>query len=419
MNTAQRQLYVILLVVLLGFIGNSIAYPIFAPLFLHPSHGDILPHTWNPEWRNFCFGITLMMYPLGQFIGSPILGALSDRYGRKKILVFSVGIIALLYLLTALSLSQRLLWLLLLARLLTGCCEGNISIARAMAIDIEELNKHKSIGLINAMSAIGYVIGPLIGGFLADDHLVSWFSFSLPFYIATIISLLLMFLAAFYLSENLKQPYHSGIGLIQQFNLVSRLKRLCQNKTLKMLLITSTIASLSYDTFYEFYPAYLTGYWHATSIQIAWYTVILSAAIGIGCGWLSHVLANFFPANRLIIFCMPLIVIILGALCFLPTAWVVIILFVIIGFVIAVTTTNYTVQVSEAAEPHIQGEVLGTLWGLRMLFDGLTALIGGSLIMITYATPLAFAAMAAFISWLIYYNYFGFKTNFRKTPRSL
>lgn len=405
-TTPQRQLYIILLVVLLGFIGNSIAYPIFAPLFLHPSADSILSSTWNSHWRNIWFGITLMMYPFGQFIGSPILGALSDRYGRKKILVFSMSIITALYLLTALSLSQRLLWLLLVVRLLTGCCEGNISIARAMTVDISELNKQKSLGLINAMSAIGYILGPLIGGFLADKNIIPWFSFSLPFYVAAIVSLFLIFLAAFYLDESLKNVYHSGITLVQQFNIFSRLKRLSQNKTLKILLITSTIASLSYDTFYEFYPAYLTGYWHATPIQIAWYTAVLSATISIGCGWLNHLLSNLISSIKAITFFTPLIVLILIALCFLPSPWIIIILFMVIGLAIAITTTNYTVQVSESAESHIQGEVLGTLWGLRMLFDGTTALIGGSLIIVAYNLPFIVAAMAAFLSWLIYYNYF-------------
>ena len=76
---SNQQLIIILLMVLLGFIGNSIAYPIFSPLFLHPAHGEIVPFTWHAKWRSLWLGITLMMYPIGQFIGSPILGALSDQ----------------------------------------------------------------------------------------------------------------------------------------------------------------------------------------------------------------------------------------------------------------------------------------------------------------------------------------------------
>jgi len=79
------------------------------------------------------------------------------------------------------------------------------------------------------------------------------------------------------------------------------------------------------------------------------------------------------------------------------------VLFIIIGLAIAVTTTNYTLQVSESADCHIQGEVFGTMWGLRMLLDGLTSVVGGLLIMLSYSLPIAVAALLAFCGWLIYY----------------
>src|SRR5688572_14292238 len=142
----KQQLWIISLIVLTGFAGTSIAYPIFPPLFLHPSDHGIVSSVWSESARSIFLGITLAAYPLGQFIGSPILGGLSDRYGRKPILLISLLGSVLGYLLSGLSLEFNWLWILLFSRFLTGLMEGNIAIVRAMGADLESINKYKSIG---------------------------------------------------------------------------------------------------------------------------------------------------------------------------------------------------------------------------------------------------------------------------------
>src|SRR5579862_5856480 len=142
----KYQLWVILLIVFIGFIGTSIAYPIFPPLFLYPDNHSIIPSTTSQNIRSILLGLALAAYPLGQFIGSPILGGCSDRYGRKRMLILSLAGSVVGYFLSALSLQQNWLWVLLLSRFLTGLMEGNLAIVRAMATDLESISKYKSIG---------------------------------------------------------------------------------------------------------------------------------------------------------------------------------------------------------------------------------------------------------------------------------
>jgi MFS family permease len=154
----KRQFWVILIIVFLGFIGISIPYLIFPALFLNPAY-SILPESWGESSHAILLGITLAAYPLGQFIGSPILGALSDDYGRKRMLIGSLAVTAISNLFTGFAIAWQQLELLIASRFITGLMEGNIAIARAMAADLKTLSKHDAFGKINATSSIAYLLG--------------------------------------------------------------------------------------------------------------------------------------------------------------------------------------------------------------------------------------------------------------------
>lgn len=392
-----------MLIVFIGFIGTSIAYPIFPPLFLHPEHHPIIPSHWNENTRNIFLGLALAAYPLGQFIGSPILGGCSDRYGRKRMLMLSLTGSALGYCLTALSLQQTWIWILLLSRFLTGLMEGNLGIVRAMAADLESISKYKSIGRINGMSAIGYVMGPLVGGFLSDNTIVPWFSFAFPFLLAMLFSMVTVALAAFMLYEKEKTILDHKLTIWKRFNLISRFKFLFRSsKTLKYLLIVGTIFTFSVDLFFEFGPVYLTGLWSMTPAGIAVYNAALSLTLAIGAGWLPHQLSLYFSINRVIIASMLITAFILGLMVALPFKILVFLLFGVIGLSIATVNTNMTIQVSNSASKNTQGEAMGAQLSLRMLGDALICLVGGFLIISSVTLPIAISCLIAGFALVMY-----------------
>lgn len=399
----EKQLWVILLIVLIGFVGTSIAYPIFPPLFLHPKEHTIIPLTWNNNARSIFLGLALAAYPLGQFIGSPILGGCSDRYGRKRMLILSLAGSAAGYLLSALSLQLNWLWVLLASRFLTGLMEGNLAIVRAMATDLESISKYKSLGRINGVSAIGFIMGPLIGGFLSDKTIVSWFSLSFPFFLAMLFSMIAVGLTIFMLREKVHVISIHEITIWQRFNLVSRFKSLFRiSNTLKCLLITSTIFTFAVDIFYEFGPVYLTGIWSMTPGGIAIYNAILSFTLAIGASWLPHHLSLHFSIKRVIAAGMLITAVILGLMVTFPHKFLMFVLFGMIGLSITTVSTNMTIQISNSADKTIQGEAMGAQLGLRMLGDGVICLLGGFLIISSVILPIAVSCLIGVISLVIY-----------------
>lgn len=411
MKSERYQLIIILLIVFMGFLGSSMPYPIFPPLFLHPAHGAIVPDGWSESHRSIFLGIALAAYPLGQFFGAPLLGGCSDRYGRKIILLLSLVGSTLGYFLSALSLEFNLLWLLIISRFFTGLLESNLPIVRAMAADLQNTNKYRSFGRINSIGALGYITGPIIGGFLSDGHLVPWFSFAVPFYLAAGLCALSVLLVVKQFKEDRQSLVKESISFWQRLNIFKRMNILFHNKQLKNLLLVSSVFTLSVDIFYEFGPVYLTGIWLMTPAMIALYNAILSLALCIGGGWLPHRLSEILPVERIVRASIIITAFVLALMVFIPNKIVVFILFGICGLSIAVMNTTITIQLSNSAHSTEQGETMGAQLGLRMLGDAIICLVGGLVITLSFVAPIIVSSIIALAAAFIYTAKFSYKKN--------
>lgn len=398
MQTTQekKQLWIILLIVLISFIGSSIAYPILPPLFLQSTDQLIISPEWSETSRRILLGFTLAIFPLGQFIGSPILGRNSDVYGRKKILIISLTGSLVGYVLTVLSFWANSFWLLLFSRFLTGFMEGTFAVTRAYASELTSINKFVSFGRINSMAGIGYIIGPIIGGLLSNPHLASWFSWSFPFTVAALASISTLGLVW------LKLPEHKTPGIIQkesilgQLNIIRQFKRLFQHHPyLIPLLIISTLFTFAVDMFYEFGPVFLAGKWHMSPSMIALYNAALSAALALGASWLPRHLSKHLPVHKIITLAMLVTALIFAAMIVFQYPIFMFLLFALIGFSITSVTTTMTIHISNMSHSTIQGEVMGVQLSLRTLGDAIICIFGGLLIVLSIISPLILCCLTA------------------------
>ncbi|MFZ1832286.1 MAG: MFS transporter, partial [Pseudomonadales bacterium] len=122
MASARSTLITVMLVSFMSTAGVALPFPVLAPYFLADEPGALSGFLGLPP--KLLLGILLAVYPLGILIGSSFLGALSDHFGRKRVLVASLCLAALGYLLTAAAVLIESFPLFALARLLTGLCEG-------------------------------------------------------------------------------------------------------------------------------------------------------------------------------------------------------------------------------------------------------------------------------------------------------
>lgn len=391
-ETERRQFWVILLIVFLGFIGISMPYLIFPALFLNPEY-TIIPAHWGDSSRAIWLGITLAAYPLGQFFGSPILGSLSDDYGRKKLLSGSLLVAGLCNLLSGFAIVAEQLPLLVISRFAGGLMEGNIAIARAMAADLTTISKHEGFGKINAAASIAFLIGPLIGGLISDRTVFEYFTPATPFYGICLIFVVLAVLSSIVLNKGITNKPLESRSFFERINLFQRLKALFKNRRLRFLMIVSTSYTLAIDVFYEFAPVYLTIKWTLNPAELIVYNAVLCAALAFGNGWLPAYLSSRVSNRRACIASMGGFAVFLIAIVLIETPWLMMLFLTLSGFVIGLGVTLLTVKISNSASDSIQGEVMGVQLSLRVLADAVICVLGGFLLLFSPKLILILAAL--------------------------
>lgn len=151
--------------------------------------GFLLGHSESARYGYIILGLLIAIFPLSQFVAAPILGQLSDMFGRKKILVFSLLGTGFSHVLFALGIQMGSVPVLFLARFLDGITGGNIAVAQASIADITlPETRTRNFGLIGAAFGLGFVVGPFLGGKFSDPAVVSWFNASTPFWFAALLS---------------------------------------------------------------------------------------------------------------------------------------------------------------------------------------------------------------------------------------
>jgi DHA1 family tetracycline resistance protein-like MFS transporter len=153
----NKALVVILAAVMIDAIGIGLIFPILPTLLKEVAHTAEIDVT---------FGLMLALYSAMQFLFSPVLGVLSDRYGRRPVLLASLAGAAIDYVIMAFAPE---LWMLVLGRAISGITSANMAVATAYITDISaEEERAKRFGYFHAMFGVGFIIGPVLGGLLGD-----------------------------------------------------------------------------------------------------------------------------------------------------------------------------------------------------------------------------------------------------------
>jgi MFS transporter, DHA1 family, tetracycline resistance protein len=218
----------ILIVVFIDVLGIGLAMPVLPMLI-----GDYTP---SRDLQSYWYGVLVVVYGLMQFFCAPLLGALSDRFGRRPVILASIFGLGLHYLLLAVAPS---LWFMLIARVIGGVTGASFSVANAYASDISSAERRaKSFGLIGAAFGLGFIFGPMLGGLLGSIDL------HLPFYVAAGLSLLNGLYGLIFVPESLPRDRRAAFEL-KRANPFAALLALSRHREIGRLVLVFALVVLA------------------------------------------------------------------------------------------------------------------------------------------------------------------------------
>jgi len=227
----------------------------------------------------------VMVFGLMQFIFMPMLGAASDRIGRRPVMMYSMAGMCINFLITALA--PNLLWL-FIGRVIGGMSSASMSVASAYASDISTHdNRAKSFGKVGAAFGLGFICGPMLGGLLGNVDM------QLPFYVAAALSAANLVYGYFMVPESLPPGQRAPLQW-ERINPFASLARLVRRTDIRGLVIVFTLVNFAQIMLHSTWVLYTTFRfgWTPRDNGIALFCVGLMSAV-VQAGLLSMLMRRF------------------------------------------------------------------------------------------------------------------------------
>ena len=259
-------LVIVVATVMVDMIGFGIVMPVLPQLIMDLTGKGLAHAAQLAGWLAFSFAVV-------QFVFAPVMGSLSDRFGRRPILIAALAAFALNYTLTAFA--PTILWL-FAGRMMAGATGASFSTAYAYVTDISsDEQRTQNFGLLGMAMGVGFVIGPALGGFAGE------LGTRAPFILAAVIASINALVAWFFLPESLgkhlRQPFR-----LRRANPLSALARLASNPLLLRLAIGILLVQTTFmilNTIWPFYTIARFG-WTGAAIGLSLtFSGLISAAV--------------------------------------------------------------------------------------------------------------------------------------------
>jgi DHA1 family tetracycline resistance protein-like MFS transporter len=360
-KSTKASLWFILVTVFLDAVGIGLVFPILPALL-----SEFIP---DGSRSTQIYGLFISVYALMQFIASPMLGALSDRFGRRPILLFSLVGAGIDYIVMALAPN---LWILFIGRIISGLTGASMTVASAYVSDTsDDSNRAGRFGLINAAFGVGFIVGPALGGYLGE------ISSRAPFVAAAFMNLANFTFGALVLRESLPLSLRRAVAL-KSLNPLKSLRWALSSPAVKwpiIVLFFLFLAGHVPGTIWAIYMKDRFG-WDLKMIGLSFSAYGLFLAIA--QGGLTQPIVKFLGTTRAIFFLTGLEVLCYFALGSANQSWMIFAIMVPMC-IASISGPTLQSQVTSVVSADMQGELQGTIIGVMSLTAIITPLIATQL----------------------------------------
>ncbi len=353
----------ILLTVLIDMLSIGLIVPVLPAL--------VGTFTASPTEQTFWFGAVALSFGVANFFASPVLGALSDQFGRRPLLLLGFCGLALSFIVTGLATA---LWMLIAVRVLSGAMLANAAVANAYVADITAPeDRARRFGLVGAMFGLGFTLGPALGGYLGGIDL------RLPFFVAGGLAALNWIYGYFVLPESLPPEQRKPFNW-RRANPLGALAGLRELQGVGSLIVVIGLAGLAQATLFNSFVLYTTFKfgWGPRDNGLALFTVGLSSVLV--QGFLLKHLLRLLSARILAVgglMASTLTYLAFGAV---TEGWMMFVVIVVGSLLGGGAAAVVQGLVSNAADARHQGQTMGALAAVNTLMAVIAPVISASLL---------------------------------------
>lgn len=409
-SPSKTPISTIFLTAFIDLLGLSLVFPILGELITDSNY--VLGETVGEQNRNLIYGLLSAIFPFAQFFGTSLFGSLSDKIGRKPVLLGTLSISLLGYMIFTYGVYSANLVLMFGGRAIQGLGAGNLSVLFSSIADVSSNeDKAANFGLIGAAFGLGFVIGPFLGGVLSDPTwlanfgledawFASWMKFETPFVLGGIFVLINILQVMQFFKESLASP-NSNLKVTPFIGMVN-LRKAANNQELRSIFGIVFLQTFGFTFFTTMMQVFLIKRFDMSRGDIG----PLFGYIGLIIVFSQAVLVRYFSKRVSPKRMVPIALFGQSIALLLPLlaqeVWHLYLLFPMIAVFQALVQPNISAMVSNMAPPQLQGETLGMQQSVRAMAQVVPPLAGGLIVSWSLSSPTWLAAATIFIAWITF-----------------
>lgn len=385
----MRRLLPLLSTYFVDTFGLAIVYPLLTPLFLNENYGLLSPER-TPAQRLVLLSLLIASFPLAQLFGAPLIGALSDRIGRRRVFLITISGGIFGYLLTAIGIQAGLLTLLWIGRILTGLFAANLSLCLAAIADMSRNStmRARHFGWIGAVGGPGFIIAIFTGGALINYP-------SLAFFLTAALAMINLLIVIRLFRET--HPSHPA----QPFNVLLGLHNIStamKFKGVRPIYLSYFFFTMCWVTSMQLLPSYITLRLSGTAFQVSLALICVALFWLIANSLVNPWLAKRLPSPAVFSVALSLLTLLLFLTLAMKNFALFLPFFSLAALFSALSWTNGLATISLTAPPSIQGSILGINQSISALASIIGPIIGGALVSFGTGFLLIFTGICSLIA---------------------